>query len=119
MKNDKKISNNKYDDSTKSNEINGVMNSKEENEQKQAKNEPKMFTINICKNDNIDYDSSQQPPPSDDSLIDWQSLSSSNNIKESSLTTISIIADFEKKILNRFYSKKSIEVIKNIFLICI
>ena len=89
------------------------MNSKEENEQKQAKNEPKMFTINIFKNDyDYDYDS-------DDSLIDWQSLSSSNNIKESSLTTIYIIADFEKKILNPFYSKKSIEVIKKIFLICI
>jgi hypothetical protein len=111
MKNDKKITNTKYEDSTKTCEINGV--AKEENDQKLAKNEAKMFIINICKNDNIDYDSSQQPPPSDDSLIDWQSLTSSNNIKESSVTTISIIADFEKKILNRFYSKKPIDVIKN------
>jgi hypothetical protein len=53
----------------------------------------------------------------DDLLVDWQSLTSNDNMKqETLLTTFFLIADFEKKILNRLYNKNSADVLKKILL---
>ena len=103
-----------YDDDSIANEINSVLDPKEEDEQKPFKNEPKMFNIHLCGDKNYcDCENSQENLFSDNSAIDWQSLNLSYNLKET--PSFFIIADFEKKLLNRLYNKNTIDVKKYFF----
>ncbi len=78
----------------------------------------KIFSIHLCGEKNYcDCESSPEHMANDDLLVDWQSLTSNDNMKqETLLTTFFLIADFEKKILNRLYNKNSADVLKKILL---
>jgi hypothetical protein len=79
----------------------------------------KLFNLILSKNENSDYDNSQQTPQvSDDTPFEWQSnstpnsreYSSSNNSNNGSLM-VSLVADFPKNFAENNYNKRPFEVI--------